>query len=431
MRRVLIGATGAIVAATLVAGLGSTPAAAAPKRSVVAAFYPIAYAAQQVGGTRVTVSNLTPAGAEPHDLELSPAQMDRLLDADAVFVMGRGFQPAVEKAAQQRDGVTVDVLDGLPRVTDPHVWLDPVLMQDIVRAVQRGLTKADPKGATTYARNADALVARLEALDATFRTGLATCTRDLIVTAHEAFGHLAHRYGLRQQGVAGIDPSAEPDAAPHRPAVRPGREGGRDRRVHRVVALLARCRHTGAGGRREDRNARPARGFVERSDRPRAPTTSASWTQICGSCKPRWGVPEIHHRGHYSAGFAAACSEVIVHPARRSNRTRMLDRPDLSWARRLVVVVTLLGLVAVACSSGDDANNASTTTVPGSDSTAATAAPTTTAGKNKIDVLPGMPPVTDPRQPLQRGRARQDQPRREGSRCRGSTCRTAPRTRCR
>ena len=45
------------------------------------------------------------------------------------------------------------------------MWLDPVLMQDIVRAVQRGLTKADPKGASTYARNADALVARLEALD--------------------------------------------------------------------------------------------------------------------------------------------------------------------------------------------------------------------------------------------------------------------------
>ena len=212
MRRVLIGATGAIVVAALVVALAPTPAVPASKRSVVAAFYPIAYAAQQVGGERVTVSNLTPAGAEPHDLELSPAQMDRLLDADAVFVMGRGFQPAVEKAAQQRDGITVDVLDRLPRVTDPHVWLDPVLMQDIVRTVQRGLTKADPKGAGTYARNADALVARLVALDETFRTGLASCTRDLIVTAHEAFGHLARRYGLRQQGVAGVDPSAVPDA---------------------------------------------------------------------------------------------------------------------------------------------------------------------------------------------------------------------------
>jgi zinc transport system substrate-binding protein len=221
----------AACAFAVVAGVVAPPAAGAAskrpvKRTVVAAFYPIAYAAQQVGGARVSVTNLTPAGAEPHDLELSPAQMDRLLDADAVFVMGHGFQPAVEKAAQQRDGVTVDVLDTLPigagskkvkaegssSGLDPHVWLDPVLMQDIVREVQRGLTKADPKGAAVYAKNADALVAELEALDAKFRAGLASCSRDLIVTSHEAFGYLAARYGLRQEGAAGIDPTAEPDA---------------------------------------------------------------------------------------------------------------------------------------------------------------------------------------------------------------------------
>ena len=34
----------------------------------------------------------------------------------------------------------------------------------------------------------------------------------MIVTAHEAFGHLAQRYGLRQEGVAGLSPDAEPDA---------------------------------------------------------------------------------------------------------------------------------------------------------------------------------------------------------------------------
>jgi len=228
VRRALIGAACAFVVVT---GLWVPAAAAVQRRSVVAAFYPIAYAAQRVGGSRVAVSNLTPAGAEPHDLELSPAQMDRLLDADAAFVMGHGFQPAVEKASQQRDGVTVDVLDKLPigarntgagnsRVRaegsssglDPHVWLDPVLMQDIVREVQRGLTRADPKGAATYAKNADALVAELGALDEKFRAGLSSCSRDLIVTSHEAFGYLASRYGLRQESAAGIDPTAEPDA---------------------------------------------------------------------------------------------------------------------------------------------------------------------------------------------------------------------------
>jgi zinc transport system substrate-binding protein len=228
VRRAVVGT---VCALAVFSGLGGQAiAGAAPKRSVVAAFYPIAYAAQQVGGQRVSVYNLTPAGAEPHDLELSPAQMDRLLDADAVFVMGHGFQPAVEKATQQRDGVTVDLLDKLPinggskpkgsqqvkegdpSALDPHVWLDPVLMQDIVRQVQRGLTKADPKGAATYAANAAALVTELGALDEKFRTGLSDCSRTLIVTSHEAFGYLAARYGLRQEGAAGIDPTAEPDA---------------------------------------------------------------------------------------------------------------------------------------------------------------------------------------------------------------------------
>ena len=87
------------------------------------------------------VANLTPAGAEPHDLELTPKQIDQLLDADLVLDLGRNFQPAVEKAAEQRDGPTVKLLDVLPIKTggkkvdeddpealDPHVWLDPVLM---------------------------------------------------------------------------------------------------------------------------------------------------------------------------------------------------------------------------------------------------------------------------------------------------------------
>ena len=77
---------------------------------MVAAFYPVAYAAQRVGGDRVDVTNLTPAGAEPHDLELNPDQIDKVLDADLVVDLGQGFQPAVEKAAEQRDGPTVSLL---------------------------------------------------------------------------------------------------------------------------------------------------------------------------------------------------------------------------------------------------------------------------------------------------------------------------------
>ncbi len=201
-----------LLGTTLVVLLG-TPgiaAAAASRVPVVASFYPIAWAAQQVGGQRVEVTNLTPAGAEPHDLELTPDQIDEVLDAKAVFELGRGFQPAVEDAAEQRDGTTVQLLPSDAK--DPHVWLDPVRMATIVRTVQRELTKADPKGRALYARNAARVLTELDALDTRFQDALAHCERHVIVTAHEAFGHLAQRYGLRQEGVAGLSPDAEPDA---------------------------------------------------------------------------------------------------------------------------------------------------------------------------------------------------------------------------
>jgi zinc transport system substrate-binding protein len=185
-------------------------AGASSRTSVVASFYPIAWAAQQVGGARVAVTNLTPAGAEPHDLELDPDQIDAVLDAAVVFELGHGFQPAVEQAAQQRDGPTVQLLSR--HTKDPHIWLDPVRMATIVRSVQRGLTKADPKGRATYVANARHVLGELRALDTKYRDGLAHCERDVIVTGHEAFGHLAARYGLRQEGVAGLSPDSEPDA---------------------------------------------------------------------------------------------------------------------------------------------------------------------------------------------------------------------------
>ena len=200
---------GALVTA-LVAGVTTSAAAEPSRRSVVANFYPVAYAAHRVGGNRVHVTNLTPAGAEPHDLELTPDQIDEILDADVVFDLGHGFQPAVEKAAEQRDGPTVSLLRAGAK--DPHIWLDPVRMERIVRTVQAELTKLDPKGRAVYARNARWFLAQLAALDTRFSQGLANCARKVVVTGHEAFGYLAARYGLRQEGVAGLSPDAEPDA---------------------------------------------------------------------------------------------------------------------------------------------------------------------------------------------------------------------------
>lgn len=209
----------ALVAAALIGlsvfvGPATTANARTKNRiEVVTAFYPLAEAVQRVGGNNVRVTNLTPPGAEPHDLELTTDQVDEIQDARLVVVMGKGFQPAVEKVASDRDGVTVVVLRDVraTRPDDPHVWLDPVRMRDIVDVVKRSLVRVDRKHAAAYLRQAEAFDAELAQLDADYQAGLSQCTRRTIVSAHDAFGYLTDRYRLRQVSIAGVSPDAEPN----------------------------------------------------------------------------------------------------------------------------------------------------------------------------------------------------------------------------
>ena len=196
-------ATALVLACTAaVTGCGGSSAADGKTR-VVAAFYPLAFAAEQIGGPGVDVRNVTPASAEPHDIEVSPRDVQAVKDADVVLLMGHGFQPSLERAAGKGDRV-VRLLDtpGLERLRndDPHVWLDPVRYSLLVQRVARALGR--PRAAAT-------LRARLKTLDGAYRRGLAHCARDEIVTSHEAFAYLVRRYGLRQVAVTGLSPEAE------------------------------------------------------------------------------------------------------------------------------------------------------------------------------------------------------------------------------
>ncbi len=205
-----------VVVAAVLASCGSD--AGDGPTDVVAGFYPLAWAAEQVGGESVTVRNVTPPGAEPHDVELSPRDVDRIRDADVVLLLGGDFQPALERAAEGARGTVLDLLDGLElrgpgaghgpedggeETADPHVWLDPVRFAAIAERVGAALGR--PEAAARLARG-------LRALDAQFRHGLAECERREMVTAHAAFGYLADRYGLRQIPISGISPEAEPSA---------------------------------------------------------------------------------------------------------------------------------------------------------------------------------------------------------------------------
>ncbi|WP_435187354.1 metal ABC transporter substrate-binding protein [Streptomyces sp. bgisy126] len=215
------------------------------KLDVVASFYPMQYLAEQIGGGHVAVETLTKPGVEPHDLELKPKQIGELGEADVIVYL-KGVQPAVDEAIAQAgvkntvDATTLTKLEahgtgaghdhghgeeghehageeghdhGSEAGTDPHVWLDPVKYAEVAKGVGSAFEKADPDHAADYRKNTDALVKKLGDLNTEFETGLKNTATRTFITTHSAFGYLAERYHLEQEGIAGVDPESEPSPA--------------------------------------------------------------------------------------------------------------------------------------------------------------------------------------------------------------------------
>ncbi len=208
---------------------GPATTTAAKGLSVVATFYPLSFAAEQIGGPQVSVTNLTKPGVEPHDVELTPADVATLEQA-ALVVYLKGFQPAVDAAVTRRPATALDVSGsarltalapagneepadehGHAEATDPHFWLDPTRYRDVAAAMAQRFAALDPTHAAQYQARATAFQAKLTALDTEFRQGLKSCASTNLVTSHSAFGYLASAYGLTQRGITGLSPEAEPN----------------------------------------------------------------------------------------------------------------------------------------------------------------------------------------------------------------------------
>lgn len=224
----------AVALATLAVVAACSPASGAHvsgKVNVAAAFYPLQFVVEQVGGAHVSVTPVTKPGAEPHDLELTPQDVVAVRQADLV-VYEKGFQPAMDAAVSQASSHVLDISSAAhvdlaapveggatpsaptsAGARDPHFWLDPTRYASVAQAVGERLAAIDRSHAADYRAGVARFVAELNQLDQAYRTGLSSCAHKEIVTGHSAFGYLARRYGLAQEGIAGVTPDAEPDAS--------------------------------------------------------------------------------------------------------------------------------------------------------------------------------------------------------------------------
>ena len=214
-----------LVTAALALAMSACSSAAMGKNSagqltVVASFYPLQFAAEQIGGGHVAVTSLTRPGAEPHDIELTTHDVATVSKASLV-IYEKGLQSAVDQAAESQAGdralnvapaadLNLKLVSG---AVDPHFWLDPQRYSAVANEIAARLASADAGHKADYQKNAKAFEARLATLSRDVTTGLATCQHRELVTSHAAFGYLAQRFGMTQVAINGISPEQEPNAA--------------------------------------------------------------------------------------------------------------------------------------------------------------------------------------------------------------------------
>ena len=184
-------------------------------RTIVASIYPLAYAAERMVPPGWEVIDLTPPGVEAHDLDLSLEQRAAIEEADLVLYLGRiGFQPQVETAVEEAMGEVVS-LEGVASaytgsaVHDPHFWLAPSSMRQIILNLSVALQRVDPE----MDLEDETLWRDASRMHAAYHRSLeeADCRYDTLIVTHEAFAAL-ELYGLSQFGLSGVTPESEPSA---------------------------------------------------------------------------------------------------------------------------------------------------------------------------------------------------------------------------
>lgn len=238
MKKYMIGITLA-VGMFLLAACGGTNQKDSKKNelTIVTTFYPMYEFTKEVVGNEGNVKLLIPSGTEPHDFEPSAKQQAEIADAD-VFVYNSPdmefFVDSLKDSVDTNKTLMIEAAKGIDRLKsaeedhdhdheheeasseshsheyDPHIWLDPVLAIKEVKTIASELGKKYPDKKSTFDKNADAYIKKLENLNQKYTDALKDAKNRTFVTQHAAFAYLANQYDLHQQAIAGVTPDQEP-----------------------------------------------------------------------------------------------------------------------------------------------------------------------------------------------------------------------------
>ncbi len=217
-RRRFWGAALGALAAALIAVI---PLQAQEKINVVASFSILGDFARNVGGDRVNVTTLVGPNSDVHVYTPAPADANKIADAKLVIINGLGLEgwlPRLVQSSGSKAAIVTTTNGIAPRKlgsdADPHAWQSVVNAKIYVASIRDALIAADQSGAAAYRANADAYLAKLDALDRAVRDAVAQIpqVRRKVISTHDAFGYFAAAYGIAFIAPQGVSTESEPSA---------------------------------------------------------------------------------------------------------------------------------------------------------------------------------------------------------------------------
>ena len=217
------------------------------KLQIYTTVYPLTYFTERIGGDLVEVKSVYPADTNEHTFEPTQQGMIDIAEADLMFYIGLGLEGFIDSAQKTLEGedvefvaladsITDEQLDAALEhdgeeaheeepeegeeeaghddhdhgSTDPHVWMSPVLSQNLADSIKDALIAKDPDNKEVYETNHAALIKELKQLDASFSELQEHVTKDTFFVSHAAFTYLSEPYGFEQVAVAGLNSQDEP-----------------------------------------------------------------------------------------------------------------------------------------------------------------------------------------------------------------------------
>lgn len=209
--------------------------------SVLTTVGPIADLVEKIGGGRVDVSVLVPAGKEPETFTPSPKRIAELTRNRLFFRVGliseESFVPKLKTNAPEM--IIIDLREGLDLLKntsdhdhshdpnpdhdhdsddhhaesesenheghhcgsngmDPHIWMSPEILKKMIDRIAGVLSDIDPEGRGIFEKNRDQIKKKLTEIQEEIHEKFKGLSSRILLVFHPAYGYFCREFGLEQ-----------------------------------------------------------------------------------------------------------------------------------------------------------------------------------------------------------------------------------------